>query len=296
MLALGPIPPVDYVKPPRGKGKPEVALLHLTDFQGFKVTTTYNSAVMRKRGLGAIRKAIRLTEIQRHDHPVDDLAILFGGDMVEGLFNFPQQPFELEDPDLHAQWTGVSRLLVDIVRVALANYRRVNVFAEWGNHGRMGSTRAVIPSKSNIDRFCYTFARELLGAEKRLAWEDSPEDIQRVVIGNYRALLMHGDEVGRNGFASPMTIVRHADRWRSGAYRVEGRPWEFRDVYLGHYHTHAEWPMANGEGAVFQTGSIESDNRYARDLLASSAIPTQRLHFIDPQRGRVTSQHKVFLD
>jgi hypothetical protein len=295
MLALGPVP--DVPAPTlTGKGRAEVALLHLTDFQGYKLTTSYNASVMRKRGLRAIQKAVRLTEIQRNDHPVRDLTILFGGDMVEGLFNFPQQPFELDDPDLHNQWAGVSRLLIDVVRYGLAHFRNVHVVAEWGNHGRLGSKRAVVPSRSNIDRFCYTFAREMLAGQRRLTWEDCPEDIQRVEIGRYRALLIHGDEVGRNGFASPMTIVRHADRWRSGAYRVEGRPWEFRDVYLGHYHTHAEWPMANGEGAVFQTGSIESDNRYARDLLASSAIPTQRLHFIDPQRGRVTSQHKVFLD
>jgi hypothetical protein len=125
----------------------------------------------------------------------------------------------------------------------------------------------------------------------RLTWQDCPEDIQRVEIGNYRALLIHGDEVGRNGFASPMTLVRHTDRWASGAYS-----WDFRDVYIGHYHTHAEWAMANGHGAVYQTGSIESDNRYARDTMAASAVPSQRIHFIDPVEGRVTSQYKVYVD
>ncbi len=100
-----------------------------------------------------------------------------------------------------------------------------------------------------------------------------------------------GDEVGRNGFASPMAIVQHANRWRSGAY-----PWEFRDVYIGHYHTHAEWPMANGQGSVYQTGSTESDNRYAGVMLAASATPSQRLHFVDPDKGRVTAAYKIWLD
>ena len=53
--------------------------------------------------------------------------------------------------------------------------------------------------------------------------------------------------------------------------------------------------MANGEGSIFQTGSTESDNRYARDTMASSAIPSQRVHFVDPNKGRVTAQHKVIL-
>jgi hypothetical protein len=138
----------------------------------------------------------------------------------------------------------------------------------------------------------YELARQLINPDATISleWTDSVEDIQRVEIGNYRALLIHGDEVGRNGYASDLAIVRHADRWRSGAY-----PWDFRDVYVGHYHQHKELPMANGRGAVYFTGSTESENHYAQDNLAASAEPTQRLHFIDPVRGRVTSQHKIYL-
>jgi hypothetical protein len=138
---------------------------------------------------------------------------------------------------------------------------------------------------------CYELARQLLANDPRVTWQDCPEDIQRVEIGNYRALLIHGDEVGRGGFASPMTLVQHCNRWRSGSY-----PWDFRDVYIGHYHTHNEWAMANGLGSVYQTGSTESENRYAGVMLASSAIPSQRLHFVDPDKGRVTAAYKVWLD
>ncbi len=148
-----------------------------------------------------------------------------------------------------------------------------------------------MPRNDNFDRMCYELARQLLSGEKRLVWNDCPEDIQRIEIGNYKALLIHGDEIGRNGSASSATIVQHANRWRSGAY-----DWDFRDVYVGHYHTHNEWSMANGVGAVFQTGSTESDNRYASVGLASSAKPSQRLHFVDGIKGRVTSQHKIYLD
>lgn len=290
-LAMGPIKPVN---PPQvtkgGKKKPEVALWHLTDWQGSKKTTTYNSDVMRKRVMEFVKKAQTITDIQRADHPVHDVVIMFGGDMVEGLFNYPAQLHEV-DSTLFEQYVTVSRLIVDTVRHALAIYNKVLVVAEWGNHGRIGSKRADVPRNDNIDRMCYELARQLLSDEKRLTWQDCPDDVQRVEIGQYRALLIHGDEVGRNGFASPTAIVQHANRWRSGAY-----PWEFRDVYIGHYHTHACWPMANGLGSVYQTGSTESDNRYARDLLAASAIPSQRLHFIDPIKGRVTAEYKIWLD
>jgi hypothetical protein len=290
MLTFGKITPVPAVAVDKRKAKGEVALWHMTDWQGAKRTASYNSQVMRKRVMEFAEKAVRITDIQRADHPVKEVTIAFGGDMVEGLFNFPSQAFEI-DSTLFEQYVNVSRLCVDVVRFALANYEKVTVVPEWGNHGRIGSKRDNVPRSDNFDRMCYELAHQLLQGEKRLVWQDCPEDIQRIEIGNYRALLIHGDEVGRNGFASPGAIVQHANKWRSGSY-----PWEFRDVYIGHYHTHAEWSMANGLGAVYQTGSTESDNRYAGVMLAASATPSQRLHFIDPVKGRVTAAYKVWLD
>jgi hypothetical protein len=290
MLTFGKITPVPTITIDKRKARGEVALWHMTDWQGAKRTASYNSQVMRKRVMEFAEKAVRITDIQRADHPVKEVTIAFGGDMVEGLFNFPSQAFEI-DSTLFEQYVNVSRLCVDVVRFALANYEKVTVVPEWGNHGRIGSKRDNVPRSDNFDRMCYELAHQLLQGEKRLVWQDCPEDIQRIEIGNYRALLIHGDEVGRNGFASPGAIVQHANKWRSGSY-----PWEFRDVYIGHYHTHAEWSMANGLGAVYQTGSTESDNRYAGVMLAASATPSQRLHFIDPVKGRVTAAYKVWLD
>jgi len=289
-LSMGRITPVPPPPTQKSSKSPEVALWHLTDWQGAKRTTSYNSEVMRKRVMAFTKKAIRITDIHRADHPVKSCTIMFGGDMIEGLFNFPNQVFEI-DSTIFEQYVTVSRLCVDVVRFALANYEKVEVVAEWGNHGRIGSKRDAVPRSDNFDRMCYELARQLLADEKRLTWHDSPEDIQRVQIGAYKALLIHGDEVGRNGFASPQAIVQHANRWRSGAY-----DWDFRDIYIGHYHTHAEWPMANGLGSVYQTGSTESDNRYAGVMLAASATPSQRLHFIDPIKGRVTAAYKIWLD
>ena len=274
VLAVGKLPEIKTPDIDKRRTKSEVALWHLTDWQGAKRTPTYNSEIMRERVISFAQKAVRITDIQRADHPVRELTIMFGGDMVEGLFNFPGQVFEI-DSTLFEQYVNVSRLLVEIVQYALSNYEKVHVVPEWGNHGRIGSKRDNVPRSDNFDRMCYELARQLLSGEKRLSWQECPDDIQRVQIGNYKALLIHGDEVGRNGFASPSSIVQHANRWRSGAY-----DWDFRDVYIGHYHTHAEWPMANGQGSVYQTGSTESDNRYAGVMLAASATPSQRLHFI----------------
>lgn len=280
------------------KGREEHALWHLTDWQGSKVTNSYNSEIMVERVHKYWDRAADITNIQRQDHPVREATVVAGGDMGEGLFNFPTQPFEI-DMTLFAQFVTVARLFADTLLFAATVYEFVHAVTEWGNHGRIGSKRDAVPRSDNFDRMIYWLSKEMTRHESRILWpagSDTPdnffkEDIQRVEIGNYRALVIHGDEIGRGGYAAPGTIVQHVNRWRSGAYR-----WDFRDVYMGHYHTHAEWPMANGQGAVYQTGSTESDNRYARDTMAASAIPSQRLHFVDPEKGRVTSQYKIILE
>lgn len=290
MLAMGPVKPVDAPKLLKVKSKAEVALLHATDWQGAKVTTTYDSEIMKKRVMEFAHKAVRITEIHRQDHPVNDCVVMFGGDMVEGLFNYPAQLWEV-DASLFEQYTTVSRLMVDFVRYILTKFDKVTVVAEWGNHGRIGSKRDHVPKGDNFDRMCYELARQLLSGEKRLTWEDCPEDIQKVEIGNYRALLMHGDEVGRAGFASPSAWQAAGNRWKAGSFK-----WFFQDIYLGHYHRFAQEPMSDQTGSIYWTGSTESDNRYARDSMAVSGVPSQRLHFIDPIKGRVTAQYQIWLD
>lgn len=290
MIALGPITPVTPPAADRRKSTAEIALWHLTDWQGAKVTTTYNSQVMQDRVARFCERATRLTEIQRADHPVRKGVILFGGDMQEGLFNFPAQPFQV-DATLFGQFIRVARLEAQVVRHALSLYDEVEVWATWGNHGRFGSKRAVVPESDNLDRMIGQLAREQLAGETRLTWhEDEQRQQQQVQIGNYRALLIHGDEIGRNGYASPATIVGHVAKWKSGAW-----PWPFQDTYMGHYHNHQEWSLPDGRGAVYMTGAPESDNRYARDTMAAAALPSQRLHFVEPDAGLVTAQYKVWV-
>jgi hypothetical protein len=54
-------------------------------------------------------------------------------------------------------------------------------------------------------------------------------------------------------------------------------------------------PMANG-GRVFVTPSLVSDSAYAKEFVAATSLPAQRLHFVDPKRGRVTAEYLLWLD
>jgi hypothetical protein len=268
------------------------SLWDLGDWQGTKVTTSYNTDVMVDRVRLYLEKAAYFTAEQRMARPVRHCEVAFGGDMIEGLWNYPTQAWEVEHEPI-TQVVIVANLMAEVVRNALASHETVNVTPEWGNHGRVGSKRDGVPKETNLDRMAFILARQQLIPDiesGRLTWTDSTDDIQRLEYGNYRALVIHGDEIGRNGYASPSTIVQHVNRWKS-AY-----PWEFRDVYCHHYHTLMELTLADGKGRVYFNGATESDNRYALVGMAASGTPSQRLHFVDPEKGLVVQRLDILLD
>lgn len=279
------------VKPPKRDQRrkdPEVALVHSTDWQGGKVTSTYDLEVLEARVQRFGQKIARITEMQRADHPVKHCVLMLGGDMVEGLSIFPGQAFEV-DSSLFDQLFTVARIVEQHVVDLLNTFETVHVACEWGNHGRIGR-RGDLPSGDNIDRMLYRIVSERFATDERVTWQQSGDWHQIVEVGNYRALLAHGDEIKSFGGNTPaFGILRKATSWSSGVVEP------FDDVYLGHFHTPMTLTMPNG-GQVFVTGSPESDNQYAAEFVAARGHPSQRLHYIDPEAGRVTASYTIWLD
>jgi len=268
------------------KHRPEVAVWHLTDWQLGKATTTYDSAECANRIGTFVNKALKITEIQRKDHSVDECVILFGGDMVEGIDIFGTQAFEV-DSTLFAQLFSVTQILEMVVRRAALAYPTVRVVGEYGNHGRIGKFGA-LPKADNFDRIAYGITQNNTKDLKNVAWQLSADWYQHVTIGNYRLLLVHGDEI-RSFSGTPLfAIIKRVSAWAAGIVPA------FDDCYMGHWHNPMSITIGNG-GRVFVTGSPESGNTYAAEHLAAQAKPSQRLHFIDPEAGRVASEYVLWL-
>ena len=287
-LAHGPAPTILAPKPDRRKVKPEVALLHLTDWQAGKVSISYNLAVCRERVLRAVTKTIELTAIQRSHHPVDECHVMLGGDMVEGAGIFAGQAFEIE-AGAFEQLIHVAATIEAAITALLGVFRTVHVWEEIGNHGRIGR-KGDHPHGDNIDRMSYTLARSKVQSD-RVVWHPFAGGLgTHVTIGNYVALLVHGDEFKSFGGNTPaFGILRKCNAWASGVVAP------FHDAYIGHFHTPMTLTLANA-GRAFVTGSPESDNEYAREFVAAVGRPSQRLHYVDPDRGRVTSEHLLWLE
>jgi hypothetical protein len=268
------------------RGKAEVALVHLTDWQAGKVSVSYNIDVLRKRIAQMCDKVIALTEIQRAHHPVNECVLVAGGDMVEGLTVFPGQQYEVE-AHLFDQLFSVASILEEAVHQLAAHFSKVHVVCEYGNHGRIGR-KGDMPSADNVDRMAYKIASERCAHLKHVTWQQSADWYQIATIGNYKLLVVHGDEIPSFGGQTPSySILRKVNAWATFM--------EFNDCIMGHFHTPINLTMANG-GRIWVTGSPESDNQYAKSFVAAVGKPSQRLMFVDPEKGRVTCEYVCWLD
>lgn len=265
---------------------PEVALLHLTDWQKGKRTESYDTDVCDARVRQAVATTIKLAEIQRADHPVRECVVMLGGDLVENVGIFPGQPYEV-DSTAFEQVFGAAALVEECILSLLGSFEKVTVYEVAGNHGRIGR-KGDSPRGDNLDRIVGKIARDRLADQPRLTWTENDRWYDIVEIGAYRALLVHGDQVKSFGGNVPAYgILRKSNAWASGAI-----PEPFNDVYLGHMHQPMTLQMANG-GMVYMTPSTESGSAYAREFMAAHGRPGQRLHFIEPKRGRVTASYLI---
>ena len=266
----------------------EVALIHATDWQGGKRTEDYSTDVLADRISVFADKIHRITEMQRADHPVRKAVLMLGGDMVEGLGIFPGQAHEV-DSTLYEQFFTVAKIVEQLVVDLLGQFDDVDVWCEWGNHGRIGR-KGDLPAHDNIDLFLYRMVAERFQGNDRVTWHYSTNWYQLVEVGNYRALLFHGDEIKSFGGNTPaFGILRKVTSWASGVIEP------FDDAYGGHFHTPMTMTLPNG-AQIYMTGSPESHNAYAAEFVAARGKPSQRLHFVDPDAGRVTASYIVWLD
>jgi DNA repair exonuclease SbcCD nuclease subunit len=135
----------------------------------------------------------------------------------------------------------------------------------------------------------YRIAAERTANLPNVTWQMSDDFYQHFTIGRYRVLLVHGDEIRSYSGTPLFAIIKRVSAWAAGVVPT------FDDAYLGHWHSPLSVTLGNGNRA-FITGSPESGNVYAAEHLAAQSIPSQRLHFVDPEAGRVTAEFVIWLD
>lgn len=281
--------------PPRDKRKAseEVAVAVLADWQLAKVTPTYNSQICEKRIEQYADTVIKLTEIQRAEHPVKHLHVWALGDIIEGELIFPGQSF-LVDGGLYRQITvDGPRILKNFLIKMLENFETITFVGVIGNHGSIGGrARRDHDPETNGDRMLYRILQLMFENEKRIKFIIPDGRGERNwyaidTIGNYRSLLIHGDQFG--SLSTFYSFQKKIFGWKVGAIEEE-----FDDVYFGHFHTPTKMTFNSVQCRI--SGSPESTNTYAMESLAAVGKASQPLMFVHPERGIVTAEYTCWLD
>lgn len=271
------------------KKRAEVAWVVCTDWHFGKQSPTFDRKVAADRVRAYAQKVEEMTAIERADHPVDECHVLFVGDFTEGLGIFPGQAYEV-DGTLFEHMMSAARTAEEFLQHMLRIFPTVHVWCQTGNHGRIGK-RGDMPRGDNTDRLLYRIVADRLTGQddKRLVWHMPTNWYTICQTGNYKALLIHGDQIKSFGGTPVFAILKKANSWASGVIPT------FRDVYMGHFHVDLKLSLANGVGKVFVSPSIESDSAFAAEVVAAAGSPAQRLCFVDPHRGRVTTERLIWL-
>ena len=292
-VVVGTPKPVARPKFKTGKGDPEWAVAHFTDWQLGKVagqpgaSDYYDPDVCAERVMFVVDRIRRITEIQRKDHPVPGCVILFGGDMVEGTNIFPGQAFEVASTG-YEQLMRASALMAEVVLSLAADFDEIRVYSVHGNHGRIGR-RGDYPREDNLDNIAYAIARQHLANQERVTWEENLGWYSHVEVGKWSALLLHGDQVKGWSGTPAAGLARRATAWSSSM------PFDWSDLFLGHYHQRLGLTLPNG-AQVRMTPSTESGSQYAAEMMSSRGKPGQLLCMVHPEHGRVTGEWMIWLD
>ena len=291
-LIVGRPKPIPRPKAATGKGDPEWAVLHLTDWQLGKRCGApgdldyYDTEVCIERVRYVVERARRITAIHRKDHPVPGCQVLFGGDMVEGVQVFPGNAYEV-DSTTYQQVMAAAHLMSEVVLSLLQDFDEVRVASVHGNHGRIGR-RGDYPREDNMDHMAYALARAQLAAQERVEWNENLHWYDKVQIGNWHALLVHGDQVKGWSGTPAAGLARKATAWATAL------PEEWSDLFLGHYHQRLILTAAGGQ-QVRMCASVERGSQYAAELGALGRS-MQALVYVHPEKGVTTGEYPIWLD
>jgi hypothetical protein len=296
------IPAVPKPAPDHRKGREEVAVLVLSDWQLGKKTPTYSSGVCAKRIALLTSKVRQIAALHSVSRPVRDIHCFAIGDFLEGELVFPGQAHRI-DASLYRQLATGTEMYVNLLRALAGTFRTVTTWEVDGNHGAIGgSQRREMHPETNADRILYHFAAELTAAEPRIVHHMTDPVGEAnwyhvAAIGKYRSLLVHGQEFRGTAGMPWYSIQKHVGGWALGAINdfVTGfGAGGDVDIDCGHWHMPASITLNH---VTFRcNGSTESYNTYAQQQLASVGRPSQSLRFVDPVKGRVTACYTIWLD
>jgi hypothetical protein len=287
------IPPLDPAVFQKPINTNEVAVVVISDSHVGQVVDAreidaalgYNPAVFLSRLQYFEGEISRIMSAQ----PVEKLVVLFAGDSVHGRLGHSLED-DLTLPIVTQVDLAIHAFLAFLCRISkLAKI--VEVHAVGGNHGRWPGTRKPPTDRrwSQLDTIVYNSLQALCTLAAPNVHFDERLSARRMIdIGDYRVLLLHGDQLRGGNFAST-AIQREMQHWLMRHVQNGERPPNL--IVLGDKHVSANLPTGLGEALI--NGSFVGEDCFAQNFAPSR--PAQTMFFIRPGVGK-TRTHHIRLD
>lgn len=293
-----PAPPVVVLPPgPPKKGrKPlaETAVAHIADSQiGARVEpeeilglSGYDFDIFLQRADRYEDAFWTIIEDQRSGRrTVDDLFVLFGGDIVEGELIYRGQVHQIDGP-LYRQVMLGSRRFAEFLLRCSARFKRIRVVCIRGNHGRAGAKKGDFADITNWDNIAYAFIALLLVRCPNVEVWVAPGPAAGVNVYGHKILMTHGDE-----FRSWLQIPAYG-LLRAVQKMISLTQTHF-DLYLcGHHHIPIQIPLNFTKGKI--SGSWVGGSKFSVGSMQAAGVPEQYLFFAQEKRV-IGSEWPIYL-
>lgn len=290
--------PLDLIitPPPKQSKKQcvEIPILHLTDIHVGKSTPSYDTATAALRIQKAVASTLEIINLRRSLATIDEMRLYLGGDIIEGEMIFAHQAHTIDSSVFQQAVKNGPEIIASAILSLLQGVQRIKVVGVPGNHGRSGAYRSSANPETNWDTVLYEIVRHIVQRqlvrtkrENDVTW-DVPADREEGWYAVDRTfgwghLLVHGNKI-RGGFAGFPFYGTAKKAW--GWIDTIKESWDY--LWFGHFHTEGRITLNNR--VALHGGSTESSNVHAREELAATGHPQQRLAFFTAKLGLVSDE------
>lgn len=235
----------------------------------------YNVDIFRER-LENLKLAITdIHELHSKLYPIRKLHVFSLGDIVDGANTAGAwSPVWIDTPIFDQVMIGY-RCISDFLYYMLTLFDEVEVYALYGNHGRIAPNGAE-KKYNNFDLFCYKYIELEFKNEPRIKFNIEKSWWMMKEIHNHNFLMVHGDDVKSKN--PPVTALLELERKMSGL--IKKIP---NYTLCGHFHNCSEYTTHGGKAIM--NGSFVGADVYSLSNNMPGNVPEQKLFGIHPKRG-----------
>lgn len=274
LLTAVPVPPTEETE----KGEREI-IVQLSDWQvgkwemGFGVEGTLERIRDIERAVAAMVRRVRDA-----GYAVNNIHIVFGGDMIEGCFIYRSQNVTGLDRTSNTHFLTKQIQTVAHEQARFVQYlsqlsANVIVHVVGGNHGRVNGPNDFADPDDNFDVMAARWSEDLTRNLTNVTWDISDTWWIGFESMGYFIVAMHGDQ-WTGGMEKLRGIL---PKWVTSG--VFGRRPDM--VLVHHRHTGAMDEMS--KVLVFQNGTIDGGSEWYLKAYGESSTPQQNVLVMSPE-------------